>query len=120
MRYVVTELEGFLEIGGGRSGASRPGLSVQVIDRAVCHRVVASFRTEDCIGGRTTERKRELTRYRAAKLCSELNGTSPPSIVSMVGGGTCVNGHPRTPENTYYRSDGLRRCRVCRRESNRR
>jgi hypothetical protein len=27
----------------------------------------------------------------------------------------CRNGHPRTPENTYYRPDGSRECRVCKR-----
>lgn len=30
---------------------------------------------------------------------------------------TCLNGHPRTPENTYHGPDGALRCRTCRRES---
>lgn len=25
----------------------------------------------------------------------------------------CRNGHPRTPENTYIRPDGVRECRIC-------
>jgi len=28
----------------------------------------------------------------------------------------CVHGHDYTPENTYYRPDGSRECRICRRE----
>lgn len=32
----------------------------------------------------------------------------------------CRNGHPRTPENTYYRPDGSRECAICRREARKR
>lgn len=32
----------------------------------------------------------------------------------------CKNGHDRTPENTLVQPDGLRRCLICRRETNRR
>lgn len=28
----------------------------------------------------------------------------------------CRSGHPFTPENTFYRSDGARQCRTCTRE----
>lgn len=31
----------------------------------------------------------------------------------------CSYGHPFTPENTYIRSDGARKCRICKRMSNR-
>lgn len=35
-------------------------------------------------------------------------------------GETCINGHPRTPENTAYRADGsIHECRVCKRERRR-
>jgi hypothetical protein len=30
--------------------------------------------------------------------------------------GTCRNGHPRTPENTYTRSDGRSECKECKRQ----
>jgi hypothetical protein len=116
-RFVVTELEGYLQLGGDRRRPphAKPGLSVQVIDRATCHRVVASFRTED-YGGRH-DRVREIVRHKAAKRCAELNGTSPPSIVASLGlRATCRNNHPATPENTFWRADGIRRCLVCRRE----
>jgi hypothetical protein len=34
--------------------------------------------------------------------------------------GTCVNGHPRTPENTLYKPNGaVKQCRVCQRERQR-
>lgn len=33
--------------------------------------------------------------------------------------GTCNQGHPRTPENTYVRPDGWRECRECSRETKR-
>lgn len=116
-RFIVTELEGFLGLVGM---PAHPGLSVQVLDRAVCHRVVASFRTEDRGNTMTRDRKRRVVRYQAAKLCAELNGTPPPSLVSMLGGGTCRNGHERTEQNTFYRGDGLPRCLICRREANQR
>jgi ssDNA-binding Zn-finger/Zn-ribbon topoisomerase 1 len=31
----------------------------------------------------------------------------------------CRNGHPRTTENTYFRPDGQRECRICRRNARR-
>jgi hypothetical protein len=34
--------------------------------------------------------------------------------------GSCRRGHPRTPENVYYRKDGSRSCQECQREANRR
>jgi hypothetical protein len=116
-RYVVTELEGYLQLGGDRRRPlhAKPGLSVQVIDRATCHRVVASFRSED-YGGRH-DRAREIARHKAAKRCAELNGTSPPSIVASIGlRATCRNNHPQTAATTYLRADGTRRCLLCRRE----
>jgi hypothetical protein len=42
-RYIVTEIEGYLE-----HDSTTPGLSYHVIDTASAHRIVATYRSEDC------------------------------------------------------------------------
>ena len=49
MRYVVTELEGYLN--GGRGGGANVGLSCHVIDTAWNQRLIATYRTEDYPSG---------------------------------------------------------------------
>ena len=99
MRYVVTELEGYLE----ESGPA--GLSVQVIDTANCHRVVRAWRTEEHADydGDARARVRQL----AADYCAVLNNTTARR---------CQRGHPLSIETTYYRPNGIQGCRVCRAE----
>ena len=65
MRYVVTELEGYLT-----AGHRVPGLTVSVLDRAVCHRPVFQRRTEDEYQGWV---KRQAVRAGASARCDELN-----------------------------------------------
>lgn len=76
-RYYVSELEGFLlpKVGG----KDTPGLSCMVIDRFVCHRVIATYRTEDQqrAGGRarlTRPLQAEYVRQLAAEHAARLNG----------------------------------------------
>lgn len=68
-RYYVSELEGFLAAKVG--GADTPGLSCMVIDRWICHRVTAIYRTEDQArpGGRG-----RLTRLQQAAYVRQLAG----------------------------------------------
>jgi ssDNA-binding Zn-finger/Zn-ribbon topoisomerase 1 len=40
-----------------------------------------------------------------------------PTFASMSNKEFCRNGHERTPSNTYYRPDGERECRICRRDA---
>lgn len=47
-RYVVTELEGY---DTAARSAKRPGLSCHIIDTAVNHRLIASYRTESYRAG---------------------------------------------------------------------
>lgn len=121
MRDVITELEGDLQ--GRQHDAHRAvGLSVQVLDSLVCYRIVGQWRTED-YGGSVT-RRRELVRNRAERLAAKLNGETPPPPVEpkplptpqILHGraAVCRNGHWRTDENTYYRANGSRECRLCR------
>lgn len=44
-RYIVTELEGFMEFSSG-GGRANPGMSCHVLDTAWNYRLVASYRTE--------------------------------------------------------------------------
>lgn len=53
-----------------------------------------------------------------------VEGTQRQNVEDMIERGrghwdpnVCPNGHPRIPENTYTSSKGLRRCKVCIRES---
>lgn len=75
-RYVVTEIEGWSTLRDRRSARARPGLSVQVLDRAVCHRIVWQARTEDY--GIATDRARDWLRYEAARECARRNGEPEP------------------------------------------
>lgn len=75
-RFIVTELEGYLTAATRHESTAGEGLSVQVLDRAYCHRVVWSARTED--RGRTTERAKDWIRHQAEKRCAELNGDEAP------------------------------------------
>ena len=79
MRYVVTEIEGFLSIEGGQGSKGNPGLSCHVIDTLVNHRVVGTFRTED--GDRSAPQfvKRMRVRGAAAELAARLNGETARS-----------------------------------------
>lgn len=121
MRYVIPELEGDLEAGGSHRAQRITGLSVQVLDSLVCYRIVGQWRTED-YGGSIT-RRRELVRNRAERLAAKLNGETPPPVKqpptptpqTLHGrAAICRNGHWRTDENTYYRANGSRECRLCR------
>lgn len=49
-----------------------------------------------------------------------LKKAAPPKYAISSSVGTCRNGHPRTPENTYVRPDGERECRICRKLARRR
>lgn len=112
MRYVVTELAGFLDT----RRAAPVGVSVQVLDTGYCYRVVRTWRTED-YGGRLEARLGYLRRC-ASELAARLNGQEPPPETqrSTLRAVTCRHGHPRTAENTYVKpSDGKIECRVCRR-----
>ena len=41
--------------------------------------------------------------------------TGPHRVLHNTNDVHCKNGHPRTAENTYHRSDGRRECRDCKR-----
>jgi hypothetical protein len=70
-RYVVTELEGFLN---PAPSSKQPGLSCMVIDTLLTHCVVKTFRTEDY--GRdsrfSNERRRQLIRQQARDYAEQL------------------------------------------------
>jgi len=65
-RYVVTELEGFRTARTGRY-RDRPGISCQVIDTAVNHELVATYRSEDHRGPWSHEVAREKARREAIR-----------------------------------------------------
>lgn len=78
--FVVTEIEGWLTHEGAAkiSGRIPSGLSAHVIDTAVNHRVMATFRTEDLPhsnynGGLTPWERRERVRGLARARALELN-----------------------------------------------
>jgi ssDNA-binding Zn-finger/Zn-ribbon topoisomerase 1 len=76
------------------------------------------------------------TAYNAAgyRVCLDCKGFSPATSRTVAAKspvpptrsaatssvGTCRNGHPRTPENTYVRPNGERECRICRQLARRR
>ena len=68
-RFYVAELEGFLRMPAGQ-GNQPQGLTCSVLDRAYCHRVVWTDRTE--VHSRRL-RGRERLRADAAARCAELN-----------------------------------------------
>jgi len=41
---------------------------------------------------------------------------APVSVMQSETTGTCRNGHPKTPENAYIRSDGRRECKQCKKD----
>jgi len=75
-RFVVTELEGYWTPQPSRESRASPGLSVQILDRANCHRIAWRDRTEN--HGKTTERAKDWLRHEAAKRCAVLNGEPSP------------------------------------------
>ena len=66
-RFVVTELEGYTNT------VRYPGLSVHVIDTAVNHRLVATYRTEDVNGRIRRDGMRAFVRESARAKAAELN-----------------------------------------------
>jgi len=82
-RYAVTELESFLQIGGGhkRAAHARPGMSFAVIDRHWNHRLVGNFRSEDYRQRASDSPTEDQARHEANRLCFRLNGEQvPPPI----------------------------------------
>lgn len=74
-RYIVTELEGQLDMTGG---PFRNGLSCMVIDTAYNRRLIATYRTEDYraipgVFGATLEQKFSYVRGMARDHASRLN-----------------------------------------------
>ena len=69
-RFVVTELEGYAEATAAR------GLSVQVLDRAYCHRVVKTWRSEDYRRA-SNQTPFQQVRHRARVTCEALNAGQP-------------------------------------------
>ncbi len=75
MRYVVTEIEGYairLPM-GERNGSAKAGLSVQVVDTAWNHSVVAVFRSETGQSRWGVAGMREYAREQARTRCDLLN-----------------------------------------------
>lgn len=74
-RYVVTEIEGDLTPRPGAGPHKPAGMSAHVLDTAVCHRMVATFRTEDLQRNSTLTpwQRREHVRVRARALADALN-----------------------------------------------
>lgn len=72
-RYKIVELEGVAvqPVTKSRSAYRRPGLTVCVLDRLDCFRVVGQWRSEDQHQGRREDRF-ELCRREAGKLASRL------------------------------------------------
>jgi hypothetical protein len=73
-RFIVTELEGWAtpRKGTGRT-SSKPGLSVMVLDTAICHRVMATYRSEDHVHrGSTAHLSRNVVRNLAREKANEL------------------------------------------------
>jgi hypothetical protein len=70
MRYVVTELEGYLNV----TSMSVPGLSTHVVDTLQNRRVVKTWRSEEHNGGgRSRETVRDHVRKLAQDYADELN-----------------------------------------------
>jgi hypothetical protein len=78
-RFVVTELEGFLQVGGDRRRArhAKPGASFAVIDTLWNHRRVGNFRSEDYRHAPQSSTI-EQARHEANRLCHLLNGEIVP------------------------------------------
>jgi hypothetical protein len=70
-RYVVTELEGFLN---PAPSSKQPGLSCMVIDTVWNYRVLRTFRTEDYGQDNrfSNERRRQLIRQQARAYAEQL------------------------------------------------
>ena len=49
--------------------------------------------------------------------CETTNCVNPEHLRLMTDTPTCVNGHPRTPENVWTSKQGKRQCRACHREA---
>ena len=59
------------------------------------------------------ENERELKRLEYVERQEKLSNNRVSTNSTEV----CRNGHPRTSENTYFRPDGQRECRICRRNA---
>jgi hypothetical protein len=57
------------------------------------------------------QRERQRTDERVAKTLP-----APVSVMQPETTDTCRNGHPKTPENAYIRSDGRRECKQCKKD----
>lgn len=79
-RYTVTELHGFYLPARGTN--ERPGMSVHVIDTLACHRIVATWRTEDYAGSSFGSRtgKDAALRGFARDACDRLNAEHEASL----------------------------------------
>ena len=73
-RYVITELEGVLTLGGGSRG--RPGLSCHVIDTLDNRRIMAVRRSEN------HNNQHSKVREWAADRCAELNARRKAAMPS--------------------------------------
>lgn len=76
-RFVVVEVTGSSRPTAG-STAKLDGLSVHVLDRAFCHRIVASFCTDYMRGFGVPARVRKS----AADRCDELNGAHSEAVAA--------------------------------------
>lgn len=70
-RYVVTELQGWRN---ANEGSGPPGVSFHIIDTLWNRRLVATYRSEECRGGRYDGRV--VARQRAYFNCERLNAAS--------------------------------------------
>ena len=72
MRYEVTEIEGFLDI-----GSQVAGISCMVVDTLGNRPVVSIFRTEEIGSSVAPWARRMQIRNLAADLCADLNDNEP-------------------------------------------
>jgi len=112
-RFVVTELEGFLQIGGShkRPPNAKPGASFAVIDTHWNRRMVGNFRSEDYkrAGESSTI---EQARHEANRLCFRLNDQDvPPPLPRQGFKPTCPReecAHRCDPDALYCPECGTR------------
>lgn len=83
-RFVVTELDGFLQIGGGhkRPAHAKPGASFAVVDRHWNYRLVGNFRSEDYRRAAASSTVEQAS-HAANRLAHRLNGGSDPEPLAL-------------------------------------